>query len=127
MMFVVSELWLTTGLLLICKVMHEYGEPWWNNIYRRNPDSPTRALWQSHQESHIVANQEERIKKIILRRYILHPVKYYYMGLTALLPLRRKACCELLSPLKFIVSAGYEPANVWSNGRHAYHYTTEVA
>jgi hypothetical protein len=36
----------------------------------------------------------------IRRNDILHAVKSYDMGPTALLPLRRKACCGFLSPLK---------------------------
>jgi hypothetical protein len=38
----------------------------------------------------------------------------------------RNVCCEFLSPLKIIASAGYEPSNFGSNGKHAKHYTTEV-
>jgi hypothetical protein len=40
------------------------------------------------------------------------------MGLTTLLPLRRKACCGFLSHLKSIAPAGFEPANLGSNGKH---------
>jgi hypothetical protein len=45
---------------------------------------------------------------------------------TTLLPLRRKACCKFLSPLKSIALTGSEPANRWFNGKHANHYTTEA-
>jgi hypothetical protein len=48
------------------------------------------------------------------------------MGLTALLSLRRKASCGILLPLKSISSAGFKPANLGSNGKHANHYTTEA-
>jgi hypothetical protein len=41
------------------------------------------------------------------------------MGLTALLIIRRKACCGLLSPLAVI-----KPANLESNGKQASRYTT---
>jgi hypothetical protein len=44
----------------------------------------------------------------------LHAVKPYDVGPTALLLLRRKACCGLLSRLKSIASAGFEIANLGS-------------
>jgi hypothetical protein len=44
------------------------------------------------------------------------------MGPPALLPLRRKAWCRFLSPLKIIVLAGFEPMNL---ALHADHYTTD--
>jgi hypothetical protein len=44
------------------------------------------------------------------------PVQFYNMRPTALLPLRRKARCRFLSPL-----AGFEPANLGSNDKHANH------
>jgi hypothetical protein len=52
----------------------------------------------------------------ILQKVLYHDTKSY-MGITALLPLWRKECCEFLLPL--------EPANLGFNGKHAYHYTTE--
>jgi hypothetical protein len=49
----------------------------------------------------------------------LYAVKSYDMRPTALLPLRRNAFSEFLS-------AGFEPANVGSNAKHANHYITVV-
>jgi hypothetical protein len=46
-----------------------------------------------------------------LERVLLHVVKSYDMGPAALLPIRRKVCCGFLSPLKYIVLAGFELAN----------------
>jgi len=43
----------------------------------------------------------------------------YDMGPTALLPLRRKACCGYFSPKNPTASAGFEPANLGSKGQHA--------
>jgi hypothetical protein len=40
------------------------------------------------------------VSLFIHQNYILHAVKSYDMGPTDLLPLRRKACCGFLSPLK---------------------------
>jgi hypothetical protein len=58
--------------------------------------SPTRTLWKSFQQSHLVANQEklaEANDEFSLRRIffvllcdILHVVKFYDMGPPALLP-----------------------------------------
>jgi hypothetical protein len=48
------------------------------------------------------------------------------MGPTALLPLRRKACCGFCPPWKFIASAGFESANYGYTGKHANHYTSEA-
>jgi hypothetical protein len=33
-----------TNLLFITQVIYEYGERWWNDIDRRNPESPTKSL-----------------------------------------------------------------------------------
>jgi hypothetical protein len=41
-----------------------------------------------------------KVSLFILESDILHVAKSYDMGLTALLPLRRKVCCGLLLPLK---------------------------
>jgi hypothetical protein len=54
------------------------------------PDSPTRALWKSYQQSSLVAMQEELAKKImnlalrsiyfVVRTVFLHAAKSYDMG-----------------------------------------------
>jgi hypothetical protein len=31
----------------------------------KTPDSSTRALWQSYQQSHLVANQEDVVKEMM--------------------------------------------------------------
>ena len=43
----------------------------------------------------------------------------YDMGPTALLPLRRKACCGFFRPKNPTASAGFEPANLGTKGQHA--------
>ena len=43
----------------------------------------------------------------------------YYMGPTALLPLRRKACWGFFRPKNPMASAGFEPANLGTKGQHA--------
>jgi hypothetical protein len=82
----------------------------------------------------LVANQKElgegnnefSLQIIFLHtsKWFLYAVKSCDIGPTDLLPLRSKACCAFLSPLKTHHSAGYEPANLGSNGKHANHYRT---
>jgi len=43
----------------------------------------------------------------------------YDMGPTALLPLRRKACCGFYRPKNPTASAGFEPVNLGTKGQHA--------
>jgi hypothetical protein len=50
----VSELRPPTGLYFIPHIIYEHGEPWW-----KTPDSSTRALWQSYQQSYLAPKQEE--------------------------------------------------------------------
>jgi hypothetical protein len=53
-------------------------------------------------------------------------VKFYDIGPTALLPLRRKASCGFFIALKnLLTSAGFEPGSLGSNGKEANKYTTE--
>jgi hypothetical protein len=66
------------------------------------------------------------ITSFVIQSDFLHVVNSSDMGLTALLSLRRKASCGILLPLKSISSAGFKPANLGSNDKHANHYTTEA-
>ena len=45
--------------------------------------------------------------------------RIYDMGLTALLPLRRKACWGFFRPKNPTASAGFEPADLGTKGQHA--------
>jgi hypothetical protein len=49
------------------------------------------------------------------------------MGQTALLPLRRKACCGFFLRKNPTVSAGFVPVILGTRGQHANHCTTEAA
>jgi hypothetical protein len=99
---------------------------------RKTPFPSPTALWQSYQQSYLVASRWNGRREwwiwpcevflFILASDFLHAVKSYDMGPTALLLLRRKVCCGFLS----IALAGFEPANRWSDGKHANHYTTEA-
>jgi hypothetical protein len=51
----------------------------------------------------------------------------YDLGQTALLPLRRKACCGIFRPKNPMAMAGFEPAILGTRGQHANHQTTETA
>jgi hypothetical protein len=53
-------------LLFIPQVTYwyEHAEPWWNDTDGKTPDLSTRALWQSYQQSHLVAKQDELPKEI---------------------------------------------------------------
>jgi pyridoxine/pyridoxamine 5'-phosphate oxidase len=50
-------------------------------LYRQeeNPDSSTRAVWQSYQQSHVVAKHEALEKKIMnfATKYLFHTSKRY--------------------------------------------------
>jgi hypothetical protein len=70
-------------------------------------DLSTRARWQSCQQRYLERmggmDEEMRILHIQYPWYVsgfLHAVKFHDIGLPALLPVRRKVCCGLLSPLK---------------------------
>jgi hypothetical protein len=49
------------------------------------------------------------------------------MGQTALLPLRRKACCGFFRPKNPTASVEFEPVILGTRGQHANHYITEAA
>jgi hypothetical protein len=55
----ISEQWPQTCLLFIPQVICEHGEPWWSNIDRGKLLICSPELWQSYQQSCLVANQEE--------------------------------------------------------------------
>jgi hypothetical protein len=132
------RLWtaVTTDLLFIPQVIYEHGEPRWNDVNRRKLLTRPTDIFGNPTSSHLVAsrrngrrNDEFGLAKHFcsyLQVTFLHVVKSYDLGLTALLPFRRKVWCGFLSPLKSIASAGFEPVNRGSNCKHANHYTTEV-
>jgi hypothetical protein len=81
-------------------------------LTEKAPDSSTRALWKSYQQSS-GSKQEERTNGMrnmalritvflfILTGYFLHVVNVkFYISPPTLLPLRRKSCYGFLSLLK---------------------------
>jgi hypothetical protein len=115
-------------------VIYEHGNPWWDNIDRekvaRSPEpsgNPTN--------NHLVENQEELAKKmdLALRGTFVHTLK---VSLTCRKILRhgfdgftappKEGVLRILIALKIpSPSAGFEPANLWFNGKNASHYTTQ--
>jgi hypothetical protein len=70
----VSELLPPSVLMFIPQVIYEHVEPWWNDIDREKiPHSSTRALWQSYQQSNLVA-----IRKNGRREFKFCLVKYFW-------------------------------------------------
>ena len=57
--------------------------------------------------------------RLPLKLRIVYMPHIYDMGPTTLLPLRRKACWEFFSFKNPTASAGFEPANLGTNGQHA--------
>jgi hypothetical protein len=55
-------------------------------------------------------------------KVILHAVNSYKMGLTALIPSEGMSAADFYRPFKSTASAGFEPTNIGSNGKHANHY-----
>jgi hypothetical protein len=98
------------GLLLIPQVKYEHGEPWWNEASWRTLLICPTELSDNPTSSHLIAKQEELAKKMIhfalqsisfiLQSILQHAEKSYYMEPMAFLPLRRKAFCTFLLPLK---------------------------
>jgi hypothetical protein len=68
-------------LLFNPQVIHEYGEPLWNNIESTGKtDSPTRALWQSYQQSSgsKQVKQAKGMMNLTLRSMFVHTWKRFF-------------------------------------------------
>jgi hypothetical protein len=75
---------------------------------KKTPDSYTRALWQFYHQSDLIGSRRNGQRELwiwpcelflfILASDFVNAVKPYDMGPPALLLLRRKLCCRLLSP-----------------------------
>jgi hypothetical protein len=59
----VPHLWPPVGLFFIPQVIYELGEPWRYDVNRGKLLSSTRALWQSYQQSHLVASRRNGQKE----------------------------------------------------------------
>jgi hypothetical protein len=100
----------TSEPTFILQAIHEYGEPWWNDINRGQILICSPELSRNPTSSHLVANKEElgnRDDEFGLRNIFVHTsklflnvVKSYDMGPQALFPLQRKLCCGFVSPVK---------------------------
>jgi hypothetical protein len=120
--------------LFIPQVIYEH-ELWWNDIDRGNS-------WFVHQSSLAFLPAESSSSKagvtgegnyefsiwsifVYISKGFLTCRKISRMGPTALLALRRKACCWLIGLKNPSLSAGFENVNLGSNDNHANHYATE--
>jgi hypothetical protein len=132
-----SELLTPTILLSIPQVIYEQGERWWNDdvdrekLLIRPPElsgNPTsRVIWYQ------ARGMGERNGNLVLRsvfvhtcKWFLHAIKSCDTGLPALLPLRRKACCGFLRPLKIHCICRVWTREPWVQCKHTNHYTTEA-
>jgi hypothetical protein len=125
----------TKGPIVQPQAIHEPGEPWWNDIDRKYSDSSTRALWQSCQQSHLVAKQKELAKKMnsSLRIICVHTLKVFLKRRKILrhevdgfiYPPKERVLRIFVSLKKSIALCRFEPANLRSNGKHANDYTTD--
>jgi hypothetical protein len=115
----VSELRPPVGLLFISRggILYNHGKPWWNAVDRGNLVATRR---NGQRKWRILALQSFLL---ILASDFWNAVKSYDMGPTALLPIRRKACCGFLSPRPYL---NPRTLNLGSNGKHANRYTTEA-
>jgi hypothetical protein len=79
----VSELWIPVGILFIPQVIYDNGEPWWMISTGENfPSVHQNALWQSYQQSYLVANQEvlgEGNVGFCVQSISFIPVEFFYM------------------------------------------------
>jgi hypothetical protein len=101
------------------------------------PDSSTRALWQCYQQSHIVANKDELGEGNDEFGQTKYFCSYFQVIFISSKILRHRTD-GFTSPPKEVVlrifialknrssSAGFEPANLGSNGKHANHETSEA-
>jgi hypothetical protein len=89
------------------------------------PDSSTRALWKSLAEMHVSQKWPWILPAPFIPVRFLSCRKFLDVGPTALLLLRRNSCCGFFSIENPSFSAGFKPAILGSNGKHANQYTTE--
>jgi hypothetical protein len=99
------------------------------------PNLFTRALWQSNQQSDLVANEEigEGNDEFSLISIYVHSSvifmcrKILQQGADVFNSPRKEDLLQIFIPiLKSIALAGFEPMNLGDNGKHVNHYTTEV-
>jgi hypothetical protein len=98
----------------------------------KTSDSSTRALWQSYKQSHLEAEQEDLAKErksfalqsnsFILRRVFLTCRKGFLNGASGFTSPPKECVLRIFNALKNpSPSAGFEPVNLGSNGKHANH------
>jgi hypothetical protein len=122
------------GPLFIPQVIYEHGETWWNDIDRgkllRLPEISGNPM-----SSHLVAKQKlaKEIMNLALQSIFVHTskvsstcCKIFQHGATGFTsPLMGSVLWTFIALKHPSFSAGFEPANPGSNGKHVNHYTTE--
>jgi hypothetical protein len=86
------------------------------------PDSSTRALWQSYQQSSN-SKTEGNYEFGLLSHFEGKILRHGSDGSTS--PPKEGVLCIFIVPQNPSLSAGIEPANLGSSGKHASHYVTE--
>jgi hypothetical protein len=113
---------------------------WWYRL-GLTPNSSTRALWQppvlsggpvskeisgasrrmgEGNENLVYSSLCDFKSSFTCRKIVRHGTFPLYF------PSERKVCCGILSPLKTIGLAGFEPATFGSSRKHTNHYTNEA-
>jgi hypothetical protein len=123
-------------------IVHPPGDIWvWKTVVewyqqRKAPDSSTRALWQSYQQSSITKQKElaKEMMDLALRSILVHTWKGYLTcrkifrhgadGFTS--PPEEGVLRVFIAPTNPSPSTVFEPANLGSNSKHANHRSTEV-
>jgi hypothetical protein len=98
----------------------------------------TKTSWFFHQSSLVIlpaessgSKQEEQEKGMINLAFLsisFHSCKWFLhadTGPRLYFPSEKSRAPYFYRPLKSIASAGFEPTNLGSNGKHVNHYTTE--
>jgi hypothetical protein len=125
----VSELQPPMGLLFILKVIHENGEPWWNDDNNKGKLIHPPEIYGNPISSHQV--ESRRYEKLASQSIFIHTCKWPFTCCKILWHgasgLQRKMCCKstiaLKNPLHW---QDFNPRTLGSNGKHANHYTTEA-
>jgi hypothetical protein len=122
-------------------IVHPSGDIWVRRTvvewYRqkKTPDSSTRALWWTSRDIWLEAGgMLERNENLALQSISVHTCKWFFTcrkilwhgaGVWTFLP--KEVVLQTIIALKNpISSAGYQPANFGSNGKHSKHYTIDA-
>jgi hypothetical protein len=120
------RLWTAATNVAIC---HLPGDIWaWRTMvegYRQGKtDSSTRAFWQSYQQNHVTAKQEELMKEMM---NLVYEISHISKGSLTSRKISRQVTEGFISSLKegLLICYGHRPclnpANLGYNGKHSNH------